>query len=111
MRMTTLEGVSFSASIGEIPAAIPLADMGSKFYAPLLKKVGAEVTVLTNRAITLRDGTPAYRSDIRWTAPIGATMTSIFVTAYRGEKRVVVAVHPWQDVPTYAPIAESLTFQ
>jgi len=111
MRMTTLEGVAFSASIGEIPADIPLADMGSKFYAPLLTKVGAEVTVLTNRAITLQDGTPAYRSDIRWTAPIGATMTSIFVTAYRGEKRVVVAVHPWQDVPTYAPIAESLTFQ
>jgi CubicO group peptidase (beta-lactamase class C family) len=114
MRMTTLEGVSFSASIGEIPADIPLADMGSKFYAPLLKKVGSEVTVVTNRAITLRDGSPAYRTDIRWTAPpIAVPMTSIFVTAYREGKRVVVAVHPccWQDVLTYAPIAESLTFQ
>ena len=114
MRMTTLEGVPFSAFIGEIPADTSLAAMGPKFHAPLLGKIGSEVTVLTNHPITLRDGTPAYRTDIRWTAPpIGVTMTSIFVTAFREGKWVVVAVvvHPWRDVPTYAPIAESLTLQ
>ena len=111
MRMTTLEGVRFSAFIWDVPADTPLADMGPKFYAPLLNKFGSEVTVLTNHAITLRDGTPAYRTSIRWTAPWGATMTSIVVTAFREEKWVAVVVHPWQDVPTHAPIAESLTFQ
>jgi hypothetical protein len=111
MRMTTLEGVLFSASIRDMPADTPLADMGPTFYVLLLKKFGSEVTVLTNHAITLRDGAPAYRTSIRWTAPSGATMTSIVVTALREEKWVAVEVHPWQDVPTYAPIAESLTFQ
>ena len=111
MRMTTLEGVLFSAFLWDRPADTPLADMGPKFYVPFLKKFGSEVTILTNHAITLRDGTPAYRTSIRWTAPIGATMTSIFVTAFREEKCVAVVVHPWQDLPTYAPIAESLTFQ
>ena len=111
MRMTTLEGVHFSASIGDMPADIPLPDIGPKFYAPLLDQIGSEVTVLTNRAITLRDGTSAYRTAIRWIPPIGITVTSIFVTAVREGQWVGVSVHPWKDVPTYAPIPESLTFK
>ena len=111
MHMTTLEGVHFSASIGEVPADIPLADIGSKFYAPFLDNIGSEVVVLTNRPITLRDGTPANRTAIRWIPPIGVTVTSIFVTTYREGKRVAIVVHPWKDVQTYAPIVESLTFK
>lgn len=112
MHMTTLEGIPFSTFLWDRPADTPLANMGPKFYVPFLEKFGSEVTVLTNDAMTLRDGTPAYRTSIRWTAaPIGATMTSIFVTAFREEKWVAVVVHPWLDVPTYALIAESLTFQ
>jgi CubicO group peptidase (beta-lactamase class C family) len=111
MRMATLERVYFSAFIWDIPADTPLADIGPTFYVPFLKKFGSDVTVLTNHAITLRDGSPAYRTRIRSTRANGVIRTSIFVTAFREGKWVVVAVHPWQDVPTYARIAESLTFQ
>jgi hypothetical protein len=88
----------------------PWPDIGPIFYAPFLDQIGSEVTLLTNRAILQHDGTPAYRSDIRWTTPIGIPMTSIFVTAFREGKESAIVVSSWSDIPIYAPIAESLTF-
>jgi hypothetical protein len=38
-------------------------------------------------------------------------MTSIFVTAFREGKGGAIVVSSGSDIPIYAPIAESLTFQ
>lgn len=111
MSMTTLEGMPIFASVGDMPAGLTLSDIGPKFYVPFLSGVGSEAQIVSNRPITLRDGKPAYRSDIQWRHPEGGPLTSIFVTAFHQGKEVAVSVHSWKDITVYAPIAESLRFR
>ena len=41
-----------------------LEDFGPKQYASWMNKFGSNITVISNREITLKDGTKAYRTDI-----------------------------------------------
>jgi hypothetical protein len=64
--MKTPGDVNFSASVGDIPNGLKLEDFGPIVYATQLKNVGSNIKVISNKEITLKCGTKAYRTDITW---------------------------------------------
>lgn len=111
MRMTTLEGVVFTAVVADQPDGIPLAEVGPTVYASYLEKAGSQVTVLSNTAITLQDGTPAYRTDVSWVTKTGAPHTTLVVSAFTDGKWVRLQANPWRDPHEFTPLVESLRFK
>lgn len=112
MRMRTPGDVVFSTSIQAQPPGIPLADMGSQAIVSRLEKMSSQIRVVANQALTLRDGTPAYRTDIQWILSQGSPSTSVFVSAFKADKWVLLAAHPiWQEPQDIVPMVESLTFR
>ena len=109
MRMRTPEGVGFDASVVAIPEGWNLAESGPKYYAAGLANVGTNIQVISNKKIMLKDGTKAYRSDIKWmfqgTIPILTHLTSIF----KDGKCILVSAHPTRYIPEVEQIVESVT--
>jgi tetratricopeptide (TPR) repeat protein len=111
--MKSPEGFEFAASIDEIPAEISQADIGLKIMGPQIEKHGSKLELISNREITLKDGTQAYRFEIKWLYASGVTWyNTIGVGAFKNNKCVILAAHPVQGHPTdVAWIVESLVFK
>ena len=110
MRMKTLEGFRIGANVAEIPADTSLAQVGPKDFAPLLRGVGRDIRVISNKAIVLGDGTPAYRTEFKWRAR-AFEITTFVVSAFREGKWVFISAHPWKKSDTASDIVQSLRFQ
>jgi CubicO group peptidase (beta-lactamase class C family) len=110
MRMKTPDGVHFEASLIDIPDKVKLKDFGLKIYAKFLQRSGSDVEVLANKQITLKCGTKAYRTDIKW-AWKNYELTSSVVSAYKNDRCVYIAIHPMRKSERFAAIVESLTFE
>ena len=108
--MVTPADVAFSASVMDIPDGVHLKDFGPSVYALELEKHGSDIKVISNREIKLKCGTKAYRTDIVWLWNSKFKMTSVVVSAYKGDACVFLAIHPMGDPEIYAPIVESLSF-
>jgi CubicO group peptidase (beta-lactamase class C family) len=108
MRMTTPAGVGFSASVGDIPEGMGLEDFGKNYYAPALQNVSSNIKIISNKKISLKCGTIAYRTDIEWLWNNSLKITALVVSAYKDGKFVFVAAHPWQYKEEVAPLVESL---
>jgi CubicO group peptidase (beta-lactamase class C family) len=111
MRMKTPDYVHFEASIIDIPDNLKLEDFGPKIYAEIMNRVGTDIKVLSNKEMTLKCGTRAYRTDIKWLWNNYLPLTSLVVSAYRGNKCVYLATHAGANPEKFAPIVESLTFE
>ena len=111
MRMKTHRNVPFVAAITDVPEGWKPIDFGPKFYAPGLERVGTNIRIISNKEITLKCGTRAYRTDIKWLWKNCLQFTTIVVSALKDGKCVYIAVHPWQDPEEVASIPESLTFE
>ena len=111
MRMKTPGDVSFSASVGEIPEGMKLEDFGPKFYAPELENVGSKIKVISNKEITLKCGTKAYRTNIKWLWNNALPITTYLVSAYKDGKIIFVCAHPWKYHDKADPIVQSLNFK
>ena len=111
MRMKTPDEVHFEASMIDIPEMLKLEDFGPKVYADFIKRTGSEVEVLAHKKINLKCGTPAYRTDIKWLWNGYIPLTSLVVSAYKGNKCVYLATHAGPNPEKFAPIVESLTFE
>ena len=111
MRMKTPDEVHFEASIIDIPDKLKLEDFGPKIYAEIIKRVGSDIEVLSNKEMTLKCGTRAYRTDIKWIWKHYIPLTSLVVSAYKGNKCVYLATHTGPDPEKFAPIVESLSFE
>ena len=109
--MKTPDEVHFEASIIDIPDELRLEDFGPKIYAESLHRVGTDIKVLSNKEITLKCGTRAYRTDIKWKWNNYLPLTSLVVSAYRDNKCVYLATHTGPNPESFAPIVESLTFE
>jgi CubicO group peptidase (beta-lactamase class C family) len=109
MAMKTPDGVRFQASVCNIPKNIALEDFGPKVYAKRLKRMDPNAAI-SNKAIQLKDGTPAYRTEIKWLWLDAIPLTTILVSAFQEDKCVFLAVHPWQYPEEVSPIVESLSF-
>ncbi len=113
LRMKIPGGSSFSASVGDIPEGMKLVDFGPKSYAPALEKFGTNVQVISNKKISLKCGTIAYRTDIKWLWNHSIQFSSIIVSTFKGDKCVFIGTRstPWQNQEELASILESLTFE
>jgi hypothetical protein len=110
MKMKTPGGTRFSAAVVDIPEGWRLAEMGPKHYAAGLANSGTDIQIVSNKEIRLKDGTTAYRTDIKWifqeTIPILTHLTSVF----KDGKCIYVSAHPTRYIPDIVQIVESLTF-
>jgi uncharacterized protein YmfQ (DUF2313 family) len=111
MRMKTLDDIDFSASIIAIPAGIKLEAFGPEIYVKFLEKVGSQIQVISNKKISLKCGTDAYRTEIKWLWKNSIPIKTILVAAYRNDKAVFVCTHPWKGARTLEPILQSLNFK
>ncbi|MBW2633871.1 MAG: serine hydrolase [Deltaproteobacteria bacterium] len=109
MRMKTPEGVTFNASVVEIPDGMRLADFGTHYYAKLLEDMSSNIKVVSNKEITLKCGTKGYRSDIHWMWQDSWPLQTVLVLAYKNGKCIFVAAHPSQNPEKVAPIVQSLS--
>jgi len=111
MGMETPGGVLFNASVADIPEGMTLADVGPKAYVFGLKTVGSNVKVISNEEISLKDGTKAYRTNIKWLWKGTLQLRTLVVSAFKDGKWVYLAIHPRGSPLQVAYIVESLTFK
>ena len=111
LRMKTPDGVTFDAAVMDIPEGVNLADFGSTVYAKRLEGFSSNIKVVSNKEITLKCGTKAYRSDIDWMWNDIIPLNTVLVSAYKNGKCVFLATHPMQNPETVAPIVQSLSFK
>ena len=65
MRMKTLSNNIFAVWIREIPKGMELSGIGLKVIPGIYEKLGrSDVQVISNQPMKLKDGTPAFRTDI-----------------------------------------------
>jgi CubicO group peptidase (beta-lactamase class C family) len=107
MRMKTPEDVFFSASVMHIPADMKLDDIDPKFYARNLPNV----QIISNKKITLKCGTNAYRTDMKWLWKNSIPISSVFVSAFKDGKLIFIAVHSREYKSEIDSIIESLEFE
>jgi hypothetical protein len=88
------QGVPFNASVADIPPGMTLADVGPKAYVSGLKRVGSNVKVISNEEISLKDGTKAYRTHIKWRWKGTLQLSTLIVSAFKDGKWVYLATHP-----------------
>jgi len=110
LRMRTPDGLDFEASVGDIPEGMTLADHGPKLYAPALEKFGSNVKVISNKEVTLKGGTKAYRTNIKWLYKENVWVTTLVVSIFKDDKMVILATHT-ANPNAVAWIVESLTFE
>jgi len=111
MAMENPAGVVFQASVADIPEGMKIRDVGPKVLAVVLENIGSNVEVISNREIKLKDGSKAYRTDIKWLFQGSFSLTTLVVSAFKDGKWVFLTAHPWQSPNEVASIVESLTFQ
>lgn len=76
----------------------------------LLRNLGSDVHVISNKKITLKDGTTAYKTRIHWLFQGSFPLKILAVSAFRDGKWVFLTAHPWKNPNEVAPIVESLAF-
>jgi hypothetical protein len=111
MAMETPGGVPFNASVADIPVGMTLADVGPKAYVFGLKTVGSNVKVISNKEFLLRDGTKAYRTQIKWRWKGTLQLSTLIVSAFKDGKWVYLAIHTRGSPRPEAYIVESLRFK
>jgi len=107
MRMKTPGNVFFSASVMSIPDGVKLEDFGPKYYAPDLPNV----QVISNKKITLKCGTSAYRTDMKWLWKYNIQLLSVIVSAYKDGKCVFITTQSREYQDEITSIVESLEFE
>ena len=105
--MKTPEDVSFSASVIHIPAGMKLEDFGPKLYA----RDFPDVQIISNKKITLKGGTNAYRTDMKWLWKNSIPLTSVVVSAFKDGKCIFIAAHSREYKSEIDSIIESLEFE
>jgi len=109
MTMKTPKGMRFSTSIADIPEGMKLSEMGPKNYALSLSNVGTDIQIIDNREIALKDGTKAYRTDIKWKYQEVFPVTTLLTTIFKDGKCVYVVAHSREYAAAAERIVGSLT--
>ena len=107
MRMKTPGDIFFSASVIYIPEGIKLEDFGPKFFAPDFPNA----QVISNKKITLKCGTSAYRTDMKWLWKNSIQLSSVVVSAFKDGKCIFINTHSGEYRKEITSIVESLEFE
>lgn len=108
MSMKTPTGITFQASVIDIPAKVSIADFGSKFYAKALMKYGKNVKVVSSDEIELDDGNDAYETKIQWIYN-NSPLETLLLVVYKDNKCILLTAHHRWYVHKADVILESLT--
>lgn len=114
MIMKMLNEGHIAASIKDIPKKISLSEVGPQKCASILRRFGSDVRVVLNKPIRLKDGIQAYRTDIDWMFSRIFPITTVFVSAYKEGKWVLLGADSFKwkyDLDEVAAAVESLTFK
>lgn len=111
MRMKTPDDVPFAAGVVDVPEGLEIEDFGPIGYVAQLKKLGSNIKVISNKEITLKCGTKAYRTDITWLVNNIIPIKTFLVSVYMEGKCILVSAHPWKNHDKVELIAQSLTFK
>jgi hypothetical protein len=84
-----------------------LEDFGPKFYAPDFPNA----QVISNKKITLKCGTNAYRTDLKWLWRNSIQLSSVVVSAFKDGKCVFINTHSREYRKEITSIVESLEFE
>lgn len=109
--ITTFESYPLYAFINDVPPGASLEGAGA-IYAAALRTFGKaeRFEVRSNKPFHLSDGTPAYRTDIRYRFEGSLTINAVVVSAFRQGKWICIEGHTPGDPTEIATIAESMTF-
>lgn len=113
---STPDGVDVHVSVTDFPFAgilMPI-EKAAEYFVGLTEASGTatDFEVTLNEPITLGDGSSAYRSEVRWRdVERGATVATQLVSAYRGGRLLMVAVHGSEATAEASGIVESLRFE
>jgi hypothetical protein len=92
-----------------IVALIPIA---SSVIFGFRHGIGTNFEIVSNEVIALNDGTKANKTTIKWLYKVqNIRLTTITVSAYKGDKYVCLGSASWGDPEEVAWIVESLTFE
>ncbi|MCP4750460.1 MAG: beta-lactamase family protein, partial [Proteobacteria bacterium] len=109
----TPAGVTFQATVSDIPQDLKLEDVAQKWYVPILESIGIALNpkVVANAEFVLADGSKAYKSEIHWIyKPMNVRLMTQMMAAYKNDRLVTVTAHPYSDKEEVIPIIESLRF-
>jgi CubicO group peptidase (beta-lactamase class C family) len=117
MRMQTAAGNFLTASLIDIPRnwkrffmRLKLEEFGPVAYTSWLGKYGSDINVLSNTKLTMKCGTPAYRTDIKWLFNRRVPMTTMLLSSYRGDQCIYICVHQSNRPENVDTIIDSFTF-
>jgi CubicO group peptidase (beta-lactamase class C family) len=108
MKMKAPGDFEFSAFVGEIPEGVKIEDFGPKLYAHELENVGTDINVVLNKEITLKCGTQAYQTEIKWLFNSSMPIRTYLVIAYKDGKYICVDAHPFENSKRAERIVQSL---
>jgi TolB-like protein/Tfp pilus assembly protein PilF len=111
-----VRGVGYiSATIKDVPENVTLANCVPKYYVESLKNSGtaSNIKIISNKPITLKDGTRAYRTELEYVYATGAyKFGTVVVSAFSDKKWVYLDIHATAgEQSEVAWIPESLTFK
>ena len=100
-----------TVSVTPAEAGRPLSMVGSQVYAPRLRRLGRQVTILSNRPTSLIDGSEAYETRIAWRWEGKTKINSLVLSAIRDNYLVNVGLHHTGELDYLIHIPYSLRFE
>ena len=85
MALTTPEGARLSLSLRDIPEEVPLRKT-HLIIKGFLKSAGNQIKLLSNKRITLKDQTPAFKSTFEWKFLKTFNLRTEFISIYKKGK-------------------------
>ena len=111
MRMECPGGIEIYSSVVDIPEGIKLDDFGPKLYIKGIESMGSNVQIISNKQITLKCGTKAYKTKFKWMWDNNLPITTFLVSAYMGAKCIFIDGLTWENYDKLELVVHSLTFE
>ena len=100
-----------TASVAPAGADMTPSRAGGEFYAPMLRKYGKQVKILSSCPTQLPDGSRAYETRIAWRYEGKMKLNSLVVSTIRDGKLINVALHHVGELDYLQHIPYSLDFE
>ena len=100
-----------TVSVAPAEADMALSRVAGEFYAPMLRKHGKQVRILSSYPAKLPDGSKVYESRIAWQYDGKIKLNSLVVSSIRDNKLINVALHHTGELDYLKHIPYSLHFE
>jgi len=91
-------------------AGMPLSRVAGEVYAPMLRKFGRQVKIVSSRPARLADGSEVYETRIAWRWEGKTKINSLVLSTFREGRLVNVGLHHTGELEYLRHIPYSLRF-